>query len=237
MGSYPRKQGARKPPRARASVVDWLQTATASCSKARQLTKQALGLRERNRIRTRDEILVAMSLLLGSRSYESLTVDDVAHQAGVSRGTIYTYFPEGRDQLLRDAYQRIAEKVTAEGTQKRAELTQTTDRIIALARSLAETSATAEGRFYGLIGSALFGPLGGVTGAASESVRGHLREDLSAAAAEGTLAQGLNVDDAVVLFSGAIREIGHTAARAPERVPALLDGLRALCHAVLVTTK
>lgn len=214
-------------------MVDLLQLATIHRSKVQILTKQALGLRERNRIRTREEILTAMSLLLGEQPFESITVDEVAQQAGVSRGTIYTYFPEGRDQLVRDAYQRIAEQVTAEGAERRAAHHDTTERIVALAGALAEISATPEGRFYGLIGSALFGPLGGVTGAASGSFRNHLSEDFTAAMADGRLAPGLAADEAVVLLSGALRELGQTAAREPERVPALLDGLRALCRAIL----
>lgn len=217
-------------------MIDWHQLLTIHRSKVRILTKQALGLRERNRIRTRDEILTAMSLLLGDQPFESITVDDVAQQAGVSRGTIYTYFPDGRDQLVRDAYQRIAEQVTAEGTARRSAHTETTERIVALASALADISATPEGRFYGLIGSALFGPLGGVTGTASGTFRNHLSEDLAAAAASGDLAAGLAVEETVVLFSGALRELGQTAAREPERVPALLDGLRALCLAILTPT-
>lgn len=217
-------------------MVDWFQLPAIHRSKVQILTKQALGLRERNRIRTRDEILTAMSLLLGDQPFESITVDEVAQQAGVSRGTIYTYFPDGRDQLVRDAYQRIAEQVTTQGTERRAAHTDTTERIVALASALAEISATPEGRFYGLIGSALFGPLGGVTGAASGSFRNHLSEDLSAAAASGRLAAGLAAEETVVLFSGALRELGQTAAREPERVPALLDGLRALCRAILTPT-
>ncbi len=194
------------------------------------MTKQSLGLRERNRLRTRDEILVAMSVLLGERSYESITIDDVAQHAGVSRGTIYTYFPDGRDQLVRDAYLRIAEIVASDGADRREAQTDITERILGLTTALVDVAITPEGRFYGMIGSALFGPLGGVTGTASSSFRTMLAEDLRAAVREGLVSRNLMVDETVVLLGGALREIGATAAREPDRAPQLLQALRATCR-------
>ena len=111
-----------------------------------------------------------MSVLLGEQSFESITVDEVAQRAGVSRGTIYTYFPDGREQLIRDAYVRIAEQVVAKGSAERAAQSQIADRVLSLAGALVSVTGTAEGRFYGLVGAATFGPLGGVTGSASGGV-------------------------------------------------------------------
>ncbi len=173
-----------------------------------------------------------MSVLLGERSFESITIDDVSQRAGVSRGTIYTYFPDGRDQLVRDAYLRIAEKVSATGAERRAQHTTVTDRIIGLATALVDVAITPEGRFYGMIGSALFGPLGGVTGTASSSFRTMLTEDLGHAKLEGQLSPELLVEDTVVLVAGALREIGATAALEPDRAPQLLQTLRKACEAL-----
>lgn len=193
------------------------------------MTKQPLGLRERNRLRTRDEILVAMSMLLGERQFENITIDDVSQRAGVSRGTIYTYFPDGRDQLVRDAYLRIAEKVAADGAERREQHTGLTDRVVALASALVDVAATPEGRFYGLIGSALFGPLGGATGKASGSFRTLLLEDLHAAEQDGRISTNVMIEETVVLLGGAVRELGATVAREPERAPQLLLALRRAC--------
>lgn len=173
-----------------------------------------------------------MSILLSERSFEEVTVDDVAQRAGVSRGTIYTYFPDGRDQLLRDAYLRIAERVTESGISERAQHTAFADRVVALASVLARTAASAEGRFYGMIGPGILGPLSGVTGTASRRFLSMLQEDLTRARDDGLLASDTPVSEIAALLSGSLREIGVVAAREPERVPALLGGLRYVCDAL-----
>lgn len=195
--------------------------------------KNPLGLRERNRIRTRDEILVSMSVLLGERAYQNITIDEVAQRAGVSRGTIYTYFPEGRDQLVRDAYQRIADTVAAEGSEQREQHTATTDRILALATALARISATPEGRFYGSVGPDVVGPLAGRTGTASRRFLTMLTADLERAAELGELDPAAPVEEIAVLLSGSLREIGLVVSREPERAPGLLRALRLSCDAIL----
>jgi len=191
-----------------------------------------LGLRERNRIRTRDEILVAMSILLGEQSFESITIDEVAQQAGVSRGTIYSYFPDGREQLIRDAYRRIAEKVVERGSAGRESHQDATTRIMSLARALAHETATAEGRFYGLMGTATFGPLGGVTGSASGAFHTMLTEDLLQARDEGRISAEAPAEELAVLISGAIREIGASVARDPQRADQLIAALQVTCDAL-----
>ena len=196
------------------------------------MTNKPLGLRERNRIRTRDEILVAMSVLLGELPFENITVDEVAQRAGVSRGTIYSYFPEGREQLVQDAYVRIADRVVAKGSADRAGYSDVTDRVLALAGALTSIAATPEGRFYGIMGNATFGPLGGVTGSASSKFHTMLVEDLDRARDHGLIAANVPVGELAVLVSGALREIGATAAREPERAPRLLSTFRATCGAL-----
>lgn len=197
------------------------------------LTQKPPGLRERNRIRTRDEILAAMSVLLGERQFENLTIEDVAQHAGVSRGTIYSYFADGRDQLVRDAYLRIADMVAANGASRREQHSDVTDRILALAEALVDIAVTPEGRFYGMMGSSLIGPLSGITGTASSHFKTLLIEDLGYALKAGSISAETSIDDLAVLLGGAIREIGATAAREPDRAEALLDALRKTCDAVL----
>lgn len=204
---------------------------------SRLLPNKPLGLRERNRIRTRDEILVAMSVLLGEQSFENITVDEVAQRAGVSRGTIYSYFPDGREQLIRDAYLRIAEQVVAKGSADRAAQSQITDRVLALAGALVGVTGTPEGRFYGLLGAATFGPLGGVTGSASGMFHAMLTEDLQRARELGLVAPTAPVDEIAVLVSGAIREIGARVASEPAQADALLGALRITLAALLTPAK
>jgi AcrR family transcriptional regulator len=195
--------------------------------------EKPIGLRERNRVRTRGEILAAMSLLLGDRPFESITIDDVSEAAGVSRGTIYTYFPEGRDQLLRDAYARVAASVVAAGSENRERHHGVTDRIVALAGALVDAATTPEGRFYARIGTATVGPLSGVTGRASTQFLEMLIEDLEHAKRSGALRDVAPVDELAVLISGAVREVGSVAAEEPTRAPRLLAALRSTCDVLL----
>lgn len=197
------------------------------------MSKKPLGLRERNRIRTRDEILAAMSVLLGENPFESITIDDVAQRAGVSRGTIYTYFPDGRDQLVRDAYTRIADALTADAIARREQHEGFTDRVVALATAFSDIVSTPEGRFYGIMGPGTLGPVSSVAGTGSRTFAIMLTEDLERAKAADLLAPDAPAPEIAVLLAGALREIGATVARDPERAAQLLRALRIAADAML----
>lgn len=197
------------------------------------MSTKPLGLRERNRIRTRDELLSAMSLLLGEQHFETITVDDVAQRAGVSRGTIYSYFPDGRDQLVRDAYLRIADQVGAAGAHAREQHLAPVERIVSLAEALSTAVETPEGRFYGLTGPGILGPLSGVTGTASRRFLAMLTEDLDEAKRAHHLPEHVPVAETAVLISGAIREIARVTATDPAQAAPLLGALRVTCEALI----
>ncbi|MFJ2619959.1 TetR/AcrR family transcriptional regulator [Glutamicibacter sp. NPDC087344] len=190
-------------------------------------------MRERNRQRTRTDILVAMSLLLGQKSFDSITIEEVAKHAGVSRGTVYTYFPDGHEQLVREAYTRIGNLLDADGSARRDQQVGATARIIALATALVDIASTPEGRFYARIGTATFGPLSGVTGQASSHFKQMLLEDLRQARNDGTLPADAPVEEIAVLVSGALREIASVTAEHPEQADGLLRALRRTCNALL----
>ncbi len=48
----------------------------------------------------RDSILDAVGRLLGHYGYKKMTVDDIAHEAGIGKGTIYLYFPSKEEVAL-----------------------------------------------------------------------------------------------------------------------------------------
>ncbi len=197
------------------------------------LSERPQGLRERNRLRTREDILVAISLLLGERAYDGISIDDVAQRAGVSRGTVYAYFPEGRDQLVREAYLRMADAVTAEGAARHELTTDTVERIVGFATALIDAASTPEGRFYGLMGPDIMSAIASVAGTSSRTFQQVLIADLRDAADRGDLSADAPVEEIAVAISGAVREIGGVAAREPERVPRLLLALRVICEALL----
>lgn len=60
----------------------------------------------------RDLILDAVDVLLGKYGYKKMTMDDVASQVGIGKGTIYLHF-QGKDDLVLAHIDRIAERVVA----------------------------------------------------------------------------------------------------------------------------
>ncbi|HEX4008719.1 MAG TPA: TetR/AcrR family transcriptional regulator [Solirubrobacteraceae bacterium] len=70
------------------------------------------GLRETKKRRTREAIAQAAAHLFREHGFESVTVDDVARTADVSRQTVFNYFPT-KEQMLFDREEEIAEALLA----------------------------------------------------------------------------------------------------------------------------
>jgi AcrR family transcriptional regulator len=68
-------------------------------------------LTERGR-RTRDGLVASARRVFESRGYAATRIQDVAADAGVSHGTVYTWFP-GKDELLREVTHAIVGEVVA----------------------------------------------------------------------------------------------------------------------------
>jgi AcrR family transcriptional regulator len=61
---------------------------------------------------TRDRVLDAANALLARHGYRRMTVEHVAREAGIGKGSIYLYF-ESKDALVLAAIDRIVERVLA----------------------------------------------------------------------------------------------------------------------------
>lgn len=66
------------------------------------------GLRERKKRRTRRDLLRAAARLFAARGYDDTTVDDIAAAAGVSRRTLFRYFPTKESLAFPDTPTRLA---------------------------------------------------------------------------------------------------------------------------------
>lgn len=69
-------------------------------------------LRERRKQQLRDEILDAAGRLLGTKGYGAMVMDDLALEAGISKPTLYSYFPT-KDALVAATIARTINHVRA----------------------------------------------------------------------------------------------------------------------------
>lgn len=72
-------------------------TASAKSSQASESKRAKPSLRERQKEFTRDRLLEAAVVVFADRGYASATIDDIASEAGVNRGTVYLHFQNKRD--------------------------------------------------------------------------------------------------------------------------------------------
>jgi AcrR family transcriptional regulator len=61
---------------------------------------------------TRDAILDATDRLLGRFGYRKMTIDDLAHEVGIGKGTVYLYFPS-KEEIALSHIDRIVERLKA----------------------------------------------------------------------------------------------------------------------------
>lgn len=196
-------------------------------------TDKPLPLRERNRLRTRGDILDAAAVLLGSDGYGETTVEALGRSSGVSRGTIYAHFPGGREEIVQEVYQRVADAVYVQGVTLREGVEDPVARIAALATALVQVTREPEGRFYGVMGPDVVPVVSQVMGSTSRSFQSLISRDLSAAKAAGRLAEEAPVEALAATLVGAIRNAGATAALEPEKSEQLIEAIRWLVDGLL----
>jgi TetR/AcrR family transcriptional regulator, regulator of autoinduction and epiphytic fitness len=70
---------------------------------------QTLGRRERKRTQTLDRIARTAFELFGTHGYESVTMEQIAAEADVARGTLYNHFPTKEAVLAHAIHAELAE--------------------------------------------------------------------------------------------------------------------------------
>ncbi len=197
------------------------------------MSARAPSLRERQRSRTRTDLVNAALSVLARRGLEAATVTLITQAAGTSRATLYAHFPEGRSQLLLEAYEQLGHRVLEAARSHRAGAEDWAGRIRASLVAMLELASEPEiGLFYNVSGPQLVGR--GARGIGSSTTRRTIADELELARSRGLLAEGVDPDAPAALLVGAIREAGIDAALEPSSAAwrlaafdALLRGLSA----------
>jgi AcrR family transcriptional regulator len=188
-----------------------------------------LPLRERNRLRTRRELLDAALEVFAESGYGSATVENIAARAGTSKVTLYTYFPQGREELFRELYEEVNTELIEKATAIYAGAGDFATRVLALTEALVEIAQRPMiGRFYSIDDPALDEALNPVRGHASRVCADYIATDLSGAQRENTLATEASPTAIAELLVGAMRSALSDVAREAVKPVDILAAMDAL---------
>ncbi|MDN3460706.1 TetR/AcrR family transcriptional regulator [Rhodococcus sp. APC 3903] len=187
-----------------------------------------LSLRERNKIRTRQELLQSALEVFADVGYGGATMEAIAALAGASKVTVYTYFPAGREELFRELYEQINTELLERAALVYADSGDYADHALALARALFDVAERPlYGRFYSIDDPALDQAVNPVRGHASSVWIDLISDDLARAAARGEVCTE-NPRALATLIVGAMRWALTDIARGRTTAQDLLAGLDAL---------
>lgn len=188
-----------------------------------------LSLRERNKLRTRQELLQAALEVFAETGYGSATVEAIANRAGTSKVTVYTYFPQGREELFRVLYEQINTELVERATDIYSRAGHFADRVVGLTRALLEVAERPLiGRFYSIEDPSLDQALNPVRGQASRMWSELIAKDLQSAQNESRLASTAAPEAIATLVVGALRSALSDVARGWARSTDLEEAIESL---------
>ncbi|HEX8299915.1 MAG TPA: TetR/AcrR family transcriptional regulator, partial [Rubricoccaceae bacterium] len=71
------------------------------------LSNDTLGRRDRERLARRRAMLDAALGVFGDKGFDGATVDEIAERAEFGKGTLYNYFPGGKDELYLTLFEDV----------------------------------------------------------------------------------------------------------------------------------
>lgn len=190
--------------------------------------------RERRQAATRNDLIDATLAVIketGAQDLSAVTIGRVLAEAEVARATLYAYFPDGREGLLRAAYERVAHQFLGDAKKivdsKGGQELQWSRRMAAYAEALLNLSIDPGiGYFYNVSGAQLqvsHKERGvGATGVLA-AFQKELQTGRPGSRYPGSLAHAL-----AVLLAGSLRDAGIEVALRPDRAPELLSAFRLL---------
>src|SRR5687767_4614778 len=147
----------------------------------------------------RDRILDAAERLLGRYGYRKMTVDDIAAEAGIGKGTVYLSFPS-KEEVVLSTVDRIVERVWTAMEEAAARDAPAPDRLRAMLRARVVVRFEAVGAYS----ASLNDLLGGIRAALLARRVRHFEREIAVLAR--VIASG---QDAGELAAGAPRRMGR----------------------------
>ncbi|WVT76319.1 TetR/AcrR family transcriptional regulator (plasmid) [Sinorhizobium chiapasense] len=192
---------------------------------------ERLSLRERNKLRTRQEILDATLEVFNEDGFAGTSIDKIAELGGISKGTVYVYFPDGLNDIYREIYADITGRLLKTTEEVRAKISDPRRRIVAMAEALLKLSEVPTyGRFYSVLSPELRPVLTPVVGLASKqfviSIAADLKETLGDSASE---AQCTALAELIV---GSMREAARIVSEVPSKKDSLIAALRRIVSSI-----
>lgn len=188
-----------------------------------------LPLRERNRLRTRRELLDAALEVFAESGYGSATVENIAARAGTSKVTLYTYFPQGREELFRELYEEVNTELIERASAIYSGEGDFAARVLALTEALVDIAQRPRiGRFYSIDDPGLDEALNPVRGHASRVCAELVAADLAAAQRAGTVKTDASPAAIAELLVGAMRSALSDIARETVTPADILAAMHAL---------
>lgn len=176
----------------------------------------------------RGDIVAATLRLIEAEGLDGVSIERIAEEAEVARATIYAHFPDGRDAMLRAAYEEAGAVLVAKTREGAAAIASWEERIVHYARTMIEFSRSPTiGRFYSVTGPALVG-FRETGGAGSRGYREDIRAALSSAQRDGELTPDADPEALAVLIASSLRDAGIAAALHPESAERYVEGVRCI---------
>lgn len=175
-----------------------------------------LTLRERNKLRTRTEIHAAALEVFHEDGFSESSLEKVAKVAGTSKGTVYSYFPNGIGDIYREIYVSLSDDLLEKASIARERKTAAVERIEALTDALFDLAARpVHGRFFSQLNPMLSPVLAPVLGRASRVYASMIAEDIARMRSTGKPWP----DDAQLaeLIVGSMREAARIITEKPGR--------------------
>jgi AcrR family transcriptional regulator len=188
-----------------------------------------LSLRERNKLRARREMLDAALEVFAESGFGSATVENIASRAGASKVTLYTYFPQGREQLFRELYEEINSELLDKASDIHSAEGSFADRVLAMTEALLDVAQRPLiGRFYSIDDPALDVALEPVRGHASRVWADLIAKDLADAQATGAVTTVAPPHALAELLVGAMRSALSEVAREKTQAEDIVQAMEAL---------